>query len=161
MKPTTQTTFGVPEGNCTSACFASLLDVPIELVPHFGSDAAWCERLRQWLRPQGYDAMFWLIEAGPPWQSVAGTWRFVSDTYVPEGYYILGGQSPRGPHAVVAKGHEIVFDPHPSRAGLLSIEDGTAVFPLDPAAWFLRSEFTRRIDEFLMGRAEGEELETG
>lgn len=38
MKPIDQTTFGVPGGNCFSACVASLLELSIDDVPYFMGD---------------------------------------------------------------------------------------------------------------------------
>lgn len=161
MRPTDQTVFGVPEGNCTSACIASLLEVPIEEVPHFGTTNAWSEALRKWLRPRGFDALFWQIVAETPYRSIAapdGTWLFSTHSYVPDGYYLLGGESARGPHAVVAKSLEIVFDPHPSRAGLVSIGFGLALVPLDPAeTGRLRIELENARD-YGFEMAQGEDL---
>ena len=72
-----------------------------------------------WLRPRGFYAF------SMPYDAAA---------WAPEGFYILGGISPRGPHAVVARGHEIVHDPNPCRAGLLRREECTVVVPFDLAA---------------------------
>ena len=56
----------------------------------------------------------------------AGSWR-------PRGLHVLAGGSPRGDylHAVVARGSEIVHDPHPSRVGLMDHVDVTLIVPLD------------------------------
>ena len=37
-------------------------------------------------------------------------------------------------HCVVARGREIVWDPHPSRAGLLDWQETTVLVPIDPMA---------------------------
>lgn len=121
MKPVDQTAFGVPGGNCFSACVASLLHLPIEAVPYFMGADNWVEAFADWLRPRGFYPIF--LKLG---LTSADRWR-------PCGLYILGGTCVRGAHAVVARGGEIVHDPHPSRAGLDTFEDATVIVPLDPA----------------------------
>jgi hypothetical protein len=80
----------------------------------------WFAAFVAWLRPLGFYAATFAIGTRP-------------EDWKPAGFYILGGQSPRGSHAVVARGDEVVHDPHPSRAGLLRREDATVLIPLDPA----------------------------
>lgn len=123
MKPTDQTVFGYPDGNCLPACLASILEVPLEEIPHFG-DEGWFERFNDWLRPQG---LYAYLVAWAEW-------------WAPEGIYILSGLSPRAEaegkeylHAVVARGWEIIHDPHPSREGLSSRVDCTLLIPFDPS----------------------------
>lgn len=114
-----QTTFGHPGGNCFSACVASLLELPIDDVPYFmaGDGAEWFDRLAEWLKPRGLYPL--LFKWSADWPKT--------------GFGILGGKSSRGDHAVVGYGREVVHDPHPSREGLLAIEDVTILVPLDPA----------------------------
>lgn len=119
MKPIDQTTFGHPGGNCFSACVASLLEIEIEAVPYFMGVQDWVPGFAKWLERYGYYPVF--VSQAP------------TDDWHPKGFYILGGQSPRGPHAVVARGLEVVHDPHPSRDGLSKIEDCTLLVPFDPA----------------------------
>lgn len=126
MKPVDQTTFGFPGGNCFSACVASLLGLNIEDVPYFmgwteeeGKD--WYERFAKWLALRG----FYPINL-----------RARAEEWAPQGFYILNAGSPRGDfsHSVVARGKEIVHDPHPSRSGLVRLETSevTLIVPLDP-----------------------------
>lgn len=117
MTPVDQTIFGAPEGNCLPACIASILDLRIEDVPHFGADD-WLDTLERWLAPRGLY---------PVCATLGGPWR-------PAGLYILAGKSPRGDflHAVVARGSDVVHDPHPSRAGVLSHADATLLIPFEP-----------------------------
>ncbi|HEY2512770.1 MAG TPA: hypothetical protein VGI39_18010 [Polyangiaceae bacterium] len=119
MKPVDQTTFGHPGGNCFSACVASLLDLSIDDVPYFMGSEAWFEGFLAWLKPFGFWAMTVRIEAAEQWR--------------PGGLFILGGRSSRGSHAVIAEGTSLVHDPHPSREGLVAIEDATILVPFDPA----------------------------
>lgn len=134
MKPVDQTTFGLPGGNCFSACVASLLEIPIDEVPYFMGDTGevlagddpekWFERFEQWLSPRGLYPILLDIHGI--------SWR-------PAGLHILSGCSPRGRgraddlHSVVAQGSEILHDPHPSRDSVLTIRDVTVLVPLNPA----------------------------
>lgn len=105
MRPVDQTMFGhTPPhdaGNCLQACIASLLELPLDDVPHFVADGdGWWSALLDWLRCRG----FWVAETVDP----------------SPGLGFAGGKSPRGDwgHAVVTDGPDIAHDPHPSRAGL-------------------------------------------
>lgn len=112
MIPVDQTTFGQPGGNCFSACVASLLDLPISEVPYFMDETSgvkWYAQLDAWLAPRGYYALHF---------NIVDRAAYDRENLWPKGYYILGGKSPRGDHAVVARGAEVVHDPHPSRDGL-------------------------------------------
>ena len=129
MKPVDQTTFGFPGGNCFSACVASLLELPIDEVPYFMGDSleddggAWFERFLAWLKPRNLYAVCFKL----------------GDSWRPAGLHILSGKSPRelantrALHSVVALGDEVLPDPHPSRAGVLSRDDTVILIPLDPA----------------------------
>ena len=115
MRPTDQTVFGA-RGNCMLACIASILECPLDDVPDIGaihdSGGSWPRALNDWLRPRGLA----YIEVK--------TGSYVGQ--MPRTYHIIGGVSPRGfadGHAVVGYAGQIVHDPHPSRAGLTSIED--------------------------------------
>lgn len=121
MKPVDQTIFDGVNGDCMAACVASILEVAIEDVPNFcaGATDKWFERLADWLEPNGLYPLCFTLD---------GEWR-------PQGLHVLAGKSPRGDwlHAVVAKGREVVHDPHPSRAGILTQVDVTLFIPFDPA----------------------------
>lgn len=101
MKPVNQTRDGAT-GNCLQACIASLLDLPLDAVPDFGTAAG------QWLRFARYMNQHGLqpVDVTP-----------VAHPY--NAYYLVTGTSPRGVnHACVALNGRIVHDPHPSDAGL-------------------------------------------
>lgn len=117
MKPVDQIIFGSPNGNCLTACLASILEIPLETIP-FNGDTGWFDKLNAWLYPRGFYALCFEFH----------------DLWRPSGLYILCGRSPRGDfsHCVVAKGDSIIHGPHPSRAGVLSWDDGTIIVPLDP-----------------------------
>lgn len=108
MRPVDQTTFGASVGNCMSACIASLLDLPIKDVPNFLVHGDMMRAMSSWLRPRGLDPV--LFEP-------KGLWNGPAD--VP---CIHVGATARGEvHAVVGRGLRPVHDPHPSRAGLTSL----------------------------------------
>jgi hypothetical protein len=112
-----QTTFG-RNGNCMSAALASLLGLDICEVPYFMEPGDWQARINRWLAPRGLRLKHVMVNT-----SNFKGW--------PIGYHILTGFAPRGPHrraahAVVGKDGVMVHDPHPSRAGLTSV-DGYAV----------------------------------
>ena len=119
MKAVDQTTFGQPEGNCFSACVASLLEIPISDVPYFMGHDDWFENFAEWLRPYGFYPMMFNAKDNPTWS--------------PEGWAIAGGQSPRGPHSVVSFHDKIRHDPHPSRDRIAEVEDWTVFVAIDPA----------------------------
>jgi hypothetical protein len=53
------------------------------------------------------------------------------DETVPQGWAIAGGQSPRGlSHSIIVYDGVLVWDPHPSRAGLLTLEDYEILVPV-------------------------------
>lgn len=126
MTPQTQEFLHKPEegqyGDCQRAVIASLLDLPISEVPHFsgiakGEPRIFWETLQAFCKSHGY--VYLTIKA----RSGAAFYGLDEDIY-----HEISGPSPRGNgvfHAVIGKGGEIVFDPHPSRAGLAG----------DPAEW--------------------------
>jgi hypothetical protein len=118
-----QTRFGCPSGNCFQACMASLLELPLEEVPDFMAADPWWPAMEAWLAPRGLYPVGLLCEG-----------QDSRDGWVPRGLHILGGRSPRGDfdHVVIAHGREIVWDPHPSRAGLVSWKDRVLLVHVDP-----------------------------
>jgi ribosomal protein S18 acetylase RimI-like enzyme len=117
-----QTTFGKGQGNCFQACVASILELPLEEVPHFCKDENpyWFRDLEDWLLPMGLAPM--LVSPG--------TCSALDTTYS-----IAGGPAARGlMHSVVVRGVEVVHDPHPSRSGLVEVKDYMFFIAIDPAA---------------------------
>jgi len=112
---------GVP-GNCIQAAVASLLSLPIDAVPHFLLWRIWSRALSDWLAER----------------DLAIRVRYVTE--IPTERCIVAGRSPRGvAHVCVAEGGAIVWDPHPSRDGLVSVAE----------AWFIEGgvPMTERPDE--------------
>lgn len=121
MRGVTQTREGFPGGDCVRASYATLLGISLEEVPPL--DPGFAMRLgveqgdleRAWLASIGLD----LVEIAVDHESelpeeVLGC--------VPEVPHLMSGISPRGfGHRCVGVGGQIVWDPHPSRAGLVTV----------------------------------------
>lgn len=122
MIPHTQTKFyggyeeGIVRGNCWQTAVASVLDLPMEAVPHFveidesgGED--WWHHTVNWAWYRG-------------WQMFAPDHHLYTNEY-----YLVSGPSPRGNfhHVVIYKNGKMVHDPHPSQAGVLK-EESFVVF---------------------------------
>lgn len=98
-------------GNCLQAVIASILDLPLEAVPHFVQDDIlsdgelhWWTQLRRFVREHGC--------------------RIYYDTPMQNEYYLRTGNSPRGfPHVVIYCNNALVHDPHPEGGGLVVERD--------------------------------------
>lgn len=116
MTPVDQTKLyaldGTGNGNCFAACLASLLDLPLWMVPPFEEmfgrgDGQWRERAERWLarffglklvRTEGHE-----IHALPE-------------------FYIANGMSARGVyHSVIYRRGDLAHDPHPMKSGIESV----------------------------------------
>lgn len=112
------------KGNCFSACLATMLGLQIEDVPNFfdlsdGDDDLWWASVREWLKPRNLGLL--TINAN---QELL--YKF------PGAYLIVAGKSIRDRyHAVIYKNGEMVHDPHPSNAGLETIEYIDLLYPLN------------------------------
>lgn len=100
---------GIHNGNCLAACLASLLDMPLWMVPPFddmfGRDD-WRIRMNEWLAFLGY-------------QLIRLEEHQVDK--LPE-YYIASGYSQRNVlHAVIYRKGELAHDPHYERSGIKSV----------------------------------------
>lgn len=126
MKPVDQTMFGDgsngnPPGDCFRACIASLMELPIEGVPHFvaiGDSWSTCQA--------------WLAERG-----LAYTEAAPRDAYgllhIAGVHYLACGPSARGfQHAVIERRGQLAHDPHPSRAGLVETQRLGVLVALHP-----------------------------
>lgn len=103
--PVTQTIFaddpGGRMGNCLQAAVAALLELPLETVPHFVEHDDWFRQMTAFAAAHGYRV------------------ERCDDEPIDQG--LAFGMSPRGVnHAVVLLDDAPAWDPHPSRAGLLS-----------------------------------------
>lgn len=115
MTPVMQTRFG-EEGNCMTACIASLLDLPIESVPYFLGEDDFFGSVSAFLESKGYEYHSFIKgDEIEDWKKAPGV----------DGYFIVAGESPRMPgvqHAVIFKGQEMFFDPHPDKTGILTVD---------------------------------------
>jgi hypothetical protein len=130
MVGVTQRIEGWPYGECVRAAYATILGLPIEAVPRF--DPAACEavgeeqgnRERRWLASLGID----LFEISTSEDQALP--QEILDC-MPEVPHLMSGISPRGfGHRVVGVGGRVAFDPHPSRAGLVSVYSVGLLIPL-------------------------------
>ena len=116
MKKVDQTEFGGQEGNCWSACIASILELDIGALPNFMTRDDWLEATRNWLSRRGFTGIMFQKP----------------NVYHPECYHIVSGKSPRGNflHAVVGYKNKLVHDPHPDRTFIAGkIEDTFLIIP--------------------------------
>ncbi len=109
MKPVTQDIFGKPHGNCFAACVASILELPLHVVPNVMRFDDWFERVNWWLRRRG----LFLIEMN--WWDPYFVKRYYRDEF-----FIASGPAARGvDHCVIYRGTELAHEPHPDRTGLI------------------------------------------
>lgn len=102
-------------GDCKRAVIASLLDLPIEDVPHFlqeaeGDPEAFWLGIQSFLRERGFAFLSIRDKAGHAF------WG--NDQPI---YHEISGPSPRADgryHSVVGCDGEVFFDPHPDGTGL-------------------------------------------
>jgi hypothetical protein len=89
-------------GNCLQACMASLLDLPLEEVPHFIECDSYPMNFHRWLESKGLTSVSF---KQPDIDGRSTFW----------GHHIICGPSPRfGLHAVIGLNGNPFFDPHPS-----------------------------------------------
>lgn len=102
-------------GDCLKTCVVNMLRYyDYDEVPHFAHYKDWWAAMRRWARSEGFDFGF----GCPPYSVLK---HFTSADLL-----IASGPSPRGDywHAILVDGNlEMVHDPHPSRTGILSVED--------------------------------------
>jgi len=109
VRPITQTSDGIGKGNCLQAALASVLELPLDEVPHsvVWPDEEWFERLNAWLSQRLGLVLISVSAEG---------WK------IPESiFHIISGSTPGTgvAHAVVGRGGQIVHDPHEAKPGLV------------------------------------------
>jgi hypothetical protein len=124
MKPVDQTRLHDPDkgirGNCQQAAVATILSLSLEDVPDFHDcPQGFWNGFSDFILGRGYAVLalrngehdYWLRSSG-----VA---------------YLAYGQSPRGiHHACVYRYGKLAHDPHPSRAGLIKVDEVNLLVPL-------------------------------
>jgi len=122
MIPIDQTILHDPDngqyGDCQRACVASLLEIPIEEVPHFletGIDADFNKKYGEFLESRNLFQL--IINANS------------SYIFPVKCYHFIYGLTERGTlHGVIGLNGKMVHDPHPSRSGLLESDKDNWVF---------------------------------
>lgn len=108
-------------GDCHRAALASVLNLPLDSVPHFTQDlgpkdGAIFERMQK-----DFLLSLGLVPICVPFSGEAGLEGVLQtlEAQCPRIYYLLGGETERGfGHTVVGCGGTIVHDPHPSNCGV-------------------------------------------
>lgn len=105
-------------GNCMVTCYANYLGFKVEQCPRFEElfdctkpEGFWWDCVIAWWKHHGYDLHYVSSEAEIPADILDNDYVFVS------------GISPRNPnvhHLVIYKNGKMVFDPHPSGAGIVA-----------------------------------------
>jgi len=119
-----QTILSAPKGNCFAACLASILELPIDVVPNFVGDYGenWFIHLVDWLKPLNLSVVFLTYD---------------NETELPRGYSIMSVESSNGPwnHCLVALDGVAVWDPSPGGNGVIGCKPKlwTVLTVLDPS----------------------------
>ena len=111
MNPIYQTIFTVPGGNCLQACLASILNLPLESVPHFANieNDDWWIQCQDWCRQFGIYPIYIPADG-------------VKDPYFLKGYHLITGETSAGhSHVVVGCDGKVVHNPIPEGTGLAKI----------------------------------------
>ena len=107
-------------GDCASACLASLLDMPIEDVPHF-SKLFWEDRDGWGKAEKEFLASKGLRKAQFGYSSELKDVLLYMKEANPDMYYILLGTSKNGTHHdVIGLNDEIVWDPSIDNSGIVA-----------------------------------------
>jgi hypothetical protein len=98
-------------GNCYQACVASVLELSLAEVPsRDATDTAerYVERLREWLQPRGLT----LVSSDLAAHRAS---EFTPSVFFPQGYWIASLPTGSGDfaHAVVMRGLDVAWNPHP------------------------------------------------
>lgn len=126
-------------GDCWRCCIAAILGLPAEQVPHFLQEELDSRATDDW-KDCDQRTQLWLNQRGFVLARISGGYLCFDhagqDALIP---VIKCGPSPRSRkmhqhHAVVYVGNEMVYDPHPSNAGLTAIMEQYLVVPVKPGA---------------------------
>ena len=159
MIPVDQIRTGKPQGQCTEAAVASVLEVPLDTVPDlWGGQGADEERPpRRWVQllglvlAHGYQFVRFNIPCMPVNDLDLDALDLPRKArFCARGFHLLGGENPDGlEHMVVGKNGYVVHDPNPSRRGLISVDEVAVFIPLtmiddDVFHWVMRDY--KRVD---------------
>jgi hypothetical protein len=130
----------VVHGNCLAACIASMLELPITEVPNVevfynlpeGDDFYW-DVLEKFLASKGWDMCSddrYKVFHPEVSRAIRSQDERTDEEYradlrllLEDNYYFVSGPSPRGlSHITIYKAGELVHDPHPTKEGILALE---------------------------------------
>lgn len=117
-------------GNCVQAAVASLLELPIDAVPHFcdgldGDNKEETRRINAFLRERG-ETIIDIAFAADKLDEWIALWEETGTQF----FHLISGTSPRGFfHCCVGLNGRVVHDPHPSGGGV-SPRDGLLFFSM-------------------------------
>ena len=141
MIPVDQVRTGKPQGQCTEAAVASILEVSLDTVPDlWGGQSADEERPpRRWVQllglilAHGSQLVRYNIPCTPLNDFDLDSLDLPRDArFVARGFHLLVGENPDGVgHMVVAKDGAVVHDPNPSRRGIVAVEEVIVFIPLE------------------------------
>ena len=124
-------------GDCWRCCVAAILSLPPTKVPHFmelslASDAPSMHTLTQrWLYERGY----WLVQTkSKPYAIQSWGDNILTPPVMVSGPTVRSTR-PEQQHVVVMVGGALVYDPHPSNAGLLAETDYALIVPHYPGIY--------------------------
>ena len=126
-------------GNCYQAAIASVLELPLDDVPHFATFADdWFKQSEPWFRQRGMIRSFYNEQAlkDLAWPLFLAPGADFWGDRVSRIVGALGaGPSPRGPfrHVVVLDPNtgDMIHDPHPSGAGVTEVDELELILALD------------------------------
>ena len=120
MIPTQQRVTNFENGDCFSACIASILELPLQIIPNFNipSREHFAENVKNWCERQSFILLDITLE---------------NPGLIKDCWSIANGQSPRGTedwhkHSVVWYGNEMAYDPHPDGTGLVGKPEIYTIF---------------------------------
>ena len=122
---------GEQNGDCWATAMECVLRVPVGTLPRWEVDQCWGDHWYQ-------VAAYLFHHHGLTTQRVNA--ELLAGRVQAEGYHLASGPSPRATadapiyHAVVALAGEVVHDPHPSRSGVLRVEEWEFLVPV-PDRW--------------------------
>lgn len=119
-------------GNCFAACLASILEMPLEDVPHVMAHDDWREQTNAWLAGLGMGTVEVCIDVEEPalfllppdmWLIITGTTKRHESRL----HSVIGKTIPGGVQ------WECLHDPHPDNSFLEKVRYLMWLVPLDPA----------------------------
>jgi hypothetical protein len=121
-------------GNCWSCCVGAILGIPIEEVPHFMELSLKSENpsmhtlTQRWLNERG----FWLVQTkSKPYAMQNWGDNILCPPMIVSGPTVRS-KRPEEQHAVVMLNGMLLYDPHPSEAGLLAETDYALIMAFYP-----------------------------